>query len=145
VVFHGLAIEHTYKDMLSWHGKNGAVYFYQSELPYDVPGDVYGDVAGYRVHVGADNHVGKGIGVYSYFRDHGDVVVDSAIVHHAADGLYENAFTVWLNGFSGIKSVINGKGGVTKMPGKPVEVQTHEGAGIFTSHFWSGVQKKLLR
>lgn len=144
VVFHGLAIEHTYKDMLIWHGKRGRVYFYQSEMPYDVSGKNYQNVAGYRVHVQADDHIGKGVGVYSYFRDYGDVVVNSALVHHAQDGSYENAFTVWLNGYSGIKSVVNGQGGVTKRPGNPAISSSYEGEGVFNWHFWSGVAKKLI-
>jgi hypothetical protein len=33
---YGLFVEHTLGDMTSWNGNNGEVYFYQSELPYDV-------------------------------------------------------------------------------------------------------------
>ncbi len=69
VTMYGLAVEHTYQDLVEWHGQHGAVYFYQSELPYDVPGSVFQNVVGYRVHKVADDHVAKGIGVYSYFRD----------------------------------------------------------------------------
>jgi len=135
VTFYGLAIEHTYRDMLIWHGQNGSVRFYQSEMPYDVPGEAYQDVTGYRVHSTAHNHTGKGVGVYSYFRDYNNVVVDSAVAHHASTGVYENVFTVWLNGYSGIRSIINGEGGHTSMPGRPFSIATFPGPGIWSSNF----------
>jgi len=116
VTMHGLAVEHTYGDLVDWHGKHGAVYFYQSELPYDVPGEYYnaGDFAGYRVQDGAKGHTAKGLGVYSYFRDYHNVTVPSGVVCHSKDGvLFEKSFTVWLNGFPGLQSVINGEGDAT--------------------------------
>ena len=36
VIAYGLAVEHTLEDLVRWNGNNGRVYFYQSELPYDV-------------------------------------------------------------------------------------------------------------
>eukprot|EP00339_Tiarina_fusa_P013423 CAMPEP_0117002990 /NCGR_PEP_ID=MMETSP0472-20121206/4458_1 /TAXON_ID=693140 ORGANISM="Tiarina fusus, Strain LIS" /NCGR_SAMPLE_ID=MMETSP0472 /ASSEMBLY_ACC=CAM_ASM_000603 /LENGTH=694 /DNA_ID=CAMNT_0004703487 /DNA_START=162 /DNA_END=2246 /DNA_ORIENTATION=+ len=144
VTFYGLAVEHTYKDMVEWHGKYGAVYFYQSELPYDVPGDVYNDIAGYRVHVGADHHIAKGIGVYSYFRDYANVIVKTAVATHGLKGLFENVFTVWLNGYSGIQSIINGQGALNREPGHPVDVPKYKGESVFSSRFWQGLPKKLL-
>merc|ERR1712232_1388646 len=79
VTMYGLAAEHTTGDIVSWHGQHGRVYFYQSELPYDVIGERYPvDTCGYRVHVGADYHTAKGVGVYSYFRDCPNVEVRSA-------------------------------------------------------------------
>lgn len=144
VTFYGLAIEHTYRDMLIWHGQHGAVYFYQSEMPYDVPGEEYQDVTGYRVYPTAQHHTAKGIGVYSYFRDYDNVVVDSAVSHHASNGIYENVFAVWLNGYSGIRSIVNGEGGDTTMPGRPFSVDSYQGAGMTSRHFWRGVWKKYI-
>jgi len=123
VLFNGLAVEHTYKDMVKWYGTNGKVNFYQSELPYDVSPANYKDIAGYRVHEGAEGHVAKGVGVYSYFRDYADVEVEAGVVDHA-DSKFENIFTVWLNGNFGIQSVINGKGGPTQKS-KPEIVLSH--------------------
>ncbi|KAG7363773.1 hypothetical protein IV203_027134 [Nitzschia inconspicua] len=125
VTMYGLAVEHTYRDMVEWYGSHGNVYFYQSELPYDVSGSVYKNVAGYHVHPTAGHHVAKGIGVYSYFRDHDDVQVRMAVRHDATTGYYENVFTVWLNGYRGIQSVINDKGDPTKVTGKPYIVKTY--------------------
>jgi hypothetical protein len=121
VTMYGLAVEHTYGDMLKWHGKHGSVYFYQSELPYDVHAGVYpSSTSGYRIHEAADNHVAKGIGIYSYFRDHENVLVDSPILHEAkVGGMLENVFTVWLNGHSGFQTIVNGKGEPTTEQGKP--------------------------
>ncbi|KAG7342572.1 hypothetical protein IV203_007665 [Nitzschia inconspicua] len=135
VTIYGLAVEHTYRDMVEWYGSHGNVYFYQSELPYDVSGSVYQNVAGYHVHPTAGHHVAKGIGVYSYFRDHDDVRVRTAVRHDATTGYYENVFTVWLNGYRGIQSVINDKGDPTKETGKPYIVKTYSkdigGSGYF--------------
>lgn len=33
---YGLFVEHTLGDLTQWYGNDGEVYFYQSELPYDV-------------------------------------------------------------------------------------------------------------
>lgn len=144
VTFYGLAIEHTYKDMLIWYGRHGTVNFYQSELPYDVPGSAYSGIAGYRVHHSASNHRAKGVGIYSYFRDFDDVVCESALVHHAPDGKYENVFTVWLNGWSGIKSIINGFGNNTSMPGRPFVVTSYRSQGMLSKHFWIGLWKTFF-
>jgi hypothetical protein len=126
VTMNGLAVEHTYKDMVKWHGKNGKAFFYQSELPYDVSGQVYSDFVGYRVLEGADNHVAKGIGIYSNFRDHDDVVVDTAVMHHASKGRYENVFTVRLDGKCGIRSIINRTGQSTDEQGHAYVVPVFE-------------------
>merc|ERR1712087_736348 len=126
--------------MVSWCGKNGRVFFYQSEMPYDVSGKDYGEVVGYRVNSLADNHEAKGVGVYSYFRDYDNVCVESAFAHHAVGGKFENAFTVWLNGFSGLKSIINGKGEMTKTPGKPYFLSNYQGEDLpWSTHFWKGL------
>ena len=123
VTFHGLAVEHTYKDMVRWHGKRGTVKFYQSEFAYDVGADHFKNQVGYRVYSEAEGHVAKGVGVYSYFRDYDDVVVESAISDHSEDSVFENVFSVWLDGYDGIKSVINKVGGPTLKQGVPVALQ----------------------
>jgi hypothetical protein len=37
VIYYGLAVEHTQQYQTLWNGNGGRVYFYQSEIPYDVP------------------------------------------------------------------------------------------------------------
>ena len=80
VTMYGLAVEHTLQDLTVWTGERGAVYFYQSELPYDVD-QKYGDsgYAGYRVGDGVASHDAWGVGVYHFFRDN-EVTVPSGIV-----------------------------------------------------------------
>ncbi len=36
VIYYGLAVEHTQEYQTIWNGEGGRVYFYQSEIPYDV-------------------------------------------------------------------------------------------------------------
>jgi len=43
VIGYSLACEHTLKDMLVWNGNGGRAYFYQSEFPYDITQENYGD------------------------------------------------------------------------------------------------------
>ncbi|KAH8092865.1 hypothetical protein JL720_5031 [Aureococcus anophagefferens] len=68
VVAYGLAVEHTLGDQMIWRGERGRVFFYQSELPYDVD-QAFADAGhvGYRVTAAAHESVGAGI--YSFFRD----------------------------------------------------------------------------
>ena len=145
VTFYGLAIEHTYRDMLIWHGKRGKVYFYQSEMPYDVPGQAYRNVAGYRVLRSAQHHVANGIGVYSYFRDYDDVVVDSIVCHHAFGGHYENVFGVWLNGHSGIRSILNGQGPETTTPGRPYWIESNQSRGCLSLDYWKWIWRQYIQ
>ena len=48
------------------------MYFYQSELPYDVSQEDYADAGyfGFKIDDKVTDFKGYGIGVYSYFRDH---------------------------------------------------------------------------
>ena len=68
---YGLFTEHTLGDLVQWNANKGEVYFYQSELPYDVNQQNFSDVgyAGFRVADKVTDFKGYGIGVYSYFRD----------------------------------------------------------------------------
>ena len=48
---YGLAVEHTEQDLTVWAGEDGQAFFYQSELPYIVDQQQFGD-PGYAVRVG---------------------------------------------------------------------------------------------
>ena len=118
VTMYGLAVEHTEQDLTLWNGERGQTYFYQSELPYGVTQQEYGDkgYAGYRVAPTVMTHGGWGVGVYCFFRDH-DVTVASGIVAPAAlESSFVNPLTVFLNGHGGITHVINDKGGASQGP-----------------------------
>ena len=111
----GLAVEHTTRDNVVWRGDDGAVYFYQNELPYDATHAAFGAAGyvGYAVDGGVATHEARGVGVYSFFRD-AQVLVPAAIRAPDAPGVvFENAFTRHLDGHSGILSVLNGRGGAT--------------------------------
>jgi len=119
VTMYGLFVEHTLGHMTQWRGEGGQVFFYQSELPYDVTQGNYGDAgyAGYMVADGVQTHQAHGIGVYTYFRDH-EVRVDSAIRAPEHPGVrFTNVFTRFLNGHGGIWHVLNGQGGSATVAG----------------------------
>ena len=95
------------------------MYFYQSEMPYDVPnqsswmsGSTNG-YASYKVASSVTSHEAWGVGIYSYFRD-AAVKANSAIEAPAVSGVkFHNSTTIWLNGQSGseISHIINNTGG----------------------------------
>ncbi|KAH8047999.1 hypothetical protein JL722_12788 [Aureococcus anophagefferens] len=64
--FYGLAVEHQLEDLVVWEGDNGTIFFYQSELPYDV--DSY-DFAAYRVAPGVDGHVSTRCANFEFAHD----------------------------------------------------------------------------
>ncbi|HSW93658.1 MAG TPA: coagulation factor 5/8 type domain-containing protein [Gammaproteobacteria bacterium] len=67
VTLYGLAVEHFQQEQVLWVGDNGSVYFYQSELPYDVPaGSVVS--ASFVIDPRVEQFTGYGFGIYNYFR-----------------------------------------------------------------------------
>ncbi len=119
VTIYGLFNEHHEEYQTLWNGNGGRVYFYQSEMPYDVPNQaswMRGAINGYASYKVADkvtSHEAWGAGVYCYFRD-AAVKADSAIEAPAASGVkFHNMTTIWLNGRRGseISHVINNRGG----------------------------------
>ena len=79
VSMYGLAVEHFQNYQTIWNGDNGAIYFYQSELPYDIPNDnaLSGDSlwksgqGGYssiKIDTDANTFHGHGIGIYPYYK-----------------------------------------------------------------------------
>jgi hypothetical protein len=119
VTIYGLFNEHHEEYQTLWNGDGGRVYFYQSEMPYDVPDQsswMSGATNGYASYKVADSvtrHEAWGVGVYAYFRD-AAVKAHSAVEAPAARGVrFHNLTTVWLNGRAGseITHVINGLGG----------------------------------
>ncbi|WNR46221.1 discoidin domain-containing protein [Paenibacillus roseipurpureus] len=119
VTLYGLFNEHHNEYQTLWNGNGGRVYFYQSEIPYDVPnqaawmdGSKKG-FASYKVADSVTTHEAWGLGVYSYFRD-AAVKLDNAIEVPIAAGVkIHHATTIWLNGTAGseITHIVNGVGG----------------------------------
>ena len=60
-IAYSLKVEHTFDDLTLWKGEGGAVYMYQSELPYHHAS--FASV-GYRVAPHVTTHQAVGIGVY---------------------------------------------------------------------------------
>ena len=124
VTIYGLFNEHFQEYQTIWNGENGRVYFYQSEMPYDVPGNgawKNGATFGFASYKVADNvkkHEAWGLGVYAAFSNP-PVIVDQAIeTPMAVESTIYHKVIVWL-GWKKVegklKSIINGKdGGVSK-------------------------------
>ncbi|HET6382911.1 MAG TPA: hypothetical protein VFJ58_05920 [Armatimonadota bacterium] len=119
VTIYGLFNEHHEQYQTLWNGNGGRVYFYQSEMPYDVPDQASwmsgatDGYASYKVAKTVTSHEAWGVGVYCYFRD-AAVKANSAIEAPAVPGVrFHNLTTVWLDGKNGseITHIINNLGG----------------------------------
>ena len=120
VTFYGLFVEHFLEYQTLWNGNGGTTYFYQSELPYDVPnqaawmshdGTVNG-YASYKVADGVTSHKAYALGVYSYLRDAAVRLYNAVECPTVGNITFYHVMTVYLNGMngSGIDHVINGLG-----------------------------------
>ena len=117
VTAYGLFVEHFEGFQTLWNGNGGSVYFYQSEIPYDVPSQSQWTQNGengypsYKVSNNVTSHSGQGIGVYCFFTN--AVQLDNAIETPTGAGITMNHLvTVFLNGnaASSINHIINGTG-----------------------------------
>ncbi len=118
VTIYGLFVEHFNEYQTIWNGENGKVYFYQSEMPYDVPnqeswmshdGTVNG-YASYKVADSVKNHELYGSGVYTYFTD-AEVVANSGIeVPDTPHVKVKHACNVHLNAYGGADYIVNNSG-----------------------------------
>ena len=119
VTMYGLMVEHFHEYQTIWNGENGKVYMYQSEIPYDVPSqDVWmshdGEMEGYASFYVAEDvqqFEAWGLGVYLYNRD-AMVVLNTAMEVPDREGVkVHHICTVMLNGYPGMRHVINNCGG----------------------------------
>ncbi|ANS73427.1 hypothetical protein AWM70_01550 [Paenibacillus yonginensis] len=121
VTLYGLFNEHHNEYQTVWNGNGGRLYFYQSEIPYDVPnqaawmsnGGAVNGYASYKVADSVTSHEAWGLGIYSYFRD-AAVKLNSAIEVPNTPGVkIHHATTIWLNGTPGseITHIVNNTGG----------------------------------
>ena len=99
-------------------GRARRVYFYQSELPYDVD-QKYGDsgYAGYRVGDGVASHDAWGVGVYHFFRDNEVTVPSGIVVPDALVDRIRSPLSVYLSGEGTMTHIINDKGNWTSSKG----------------------------
>jgi len=116
VTAYGLFVEHFQEYQTLWNGNGGAVYFYQSEMPYDPPdqaswtaGPGLDGYPSYKVADTVTTHQAEGLGVYSVFDN--DVTADNAFETPSAPGIsMHHLVTVSLRSGS-ITNIMNGTGG----------------------------------
>lgn len=118
VTMYGLFVEHFQEYQTIWNGNGGKLFFYQSELPYDVPNqEAYmshdGKVKGYasiKIDDAVKNFESYGMGIYCYNRD-ADIEIFSGVEAPDREGVaLHNTVTVKLNGQGQITHVINDSG-----------------------------------
>lgn len=126
VTMYGLFVEHFHDYQTVWNGENGAVYFYQSEAPYDVPdqqGWMNGSVNGFASYKVADyvtRHTAIGMGVYCFFNENPSVKLNSAIEAPQGPSIrFSHVTSVSLGGTGEITHVLNDIGETAK-PGHEV-------------------------
>lgn len=134
VITYGLHCEHALKELVLWNGERGSMYFFQSELAYDVPPDW--DYPAIRVAESVTSFWGVGIGVYSFFaRKFGATpekpAVSSAIRTGPSAGIcIMSACSLLLNAKDGagrIEHVINDSGPASTVenPSRPMWCGLH--------------------
>jgi hypothetical protein len=118
VVMYGLFVEHYQQHQVRWNGNGGRTYFFQNEMPYDVPDQVEwmdGTTKGfgaYQVAASVTSHDAWGLGSYCFFNRNPSVVADHAFEAPVAPNVrFHDMVIVSLGGGKGsILHVINGTG-----------------------------------
>jgi hypothetical protein len=115
---YGLFVEHFEQYQTLWNGDGGRVYFYQSEIPYDVPsqsawtpGGGTNGYSSFKVDDAVTTFDGRGLGIYCYFDN--DVVLDNAAESPTASGVtFQHIVTQWFKNApaSAINHIIDGTG-----------------------------------
>jgi len=119
VTIYGLFVEHYQRYQTIWNGNGGRTYFYQNEIPYDVPdqaswmnGPIQG-YAAYKVGASVTSHEAWGLGSYCFFSTNRSVVLAHSFeVPTTPNVRFHDMVTVSLGGGTGtISHVINDTGG----------------------------------
>ena len=119
VTMYGLAVEHYQHIQTQWNGNGGALYFYQSEMPYDPPnqaGWMNGSSDGYaslNVHSTVTNFQAYGLGVYCLFTNTSVQAANAITAPNSSGVQFNSMVTISLGGGSGgsIDNIINNTGG----------------------------------
>lgn len=119
VTIYGLFVEHFENYQVVWNGNGGRVYFYQSEIPYDVPSQSSWNsptgrgYASYKLADSVTSHEAWGLGIYSVFTN-GGILLDRAIeVPNTPNVHLHDMISVCLGNNGGIVHVINNTGAQT--------------------------------
>ncbi|MBR7837863.1 ricin-type beta-trefoil lectin domain protein [Actinospica durhamensis] len=119
VTMYGLAVEHYQHIQTQWNGNGGAVYFYQSEMPYDPPDQASwmdGSADGYaslNVHSTVTAFQAYGIGVYCLFTNTSVQAANAITAPNSSGVQFNGMVTISLGGGAGgtIDNIINNTGG----------------------------------
>lgn len=121
VTMYGLFVEHYQGYQTMWLGENGRTYFYQNEMPYDVPSNAAWRQGGpqgyaaYKVVNAVKSHEVWGAGSYCFFSSNDQVVNDHAFEVPDTPGVkFHNMVTISLGGKGTISHVINNSGGAVR-------------------------------
>jgi hypothetical protein len=134
----GLFVEHYQKFQVIWNGSNGTDVFFQSEMPYDVPGQeawmsspTTDGYAAVLISPTAQHFTGYGMGTYSFFNQGKDIFAAHAYeAPTPANVQMHDLLTIFLDasaGKGGILNVINDTGGPSTIanPDVPVTVTSY--------------------
>ncbi|MBB4685720.1 hypothetical protein BJY18_003205 [Amycolatopsis jiangsuensis] len=132
VTTYGLFVEHYQKTQVVWNGEGGRTYFFQNEMPYDVPdqaGWMDGSAKGYsayRVSPEVTSHEAWGLGSYCFFSSNPSVVAARAFEAPETPYVrFHGMVTVSLNHQGAIQHVINDAGDPTPDGTKPVNLVSY--------------------
>ena len=132
VTMYGLFVEHYQKTQVVWNGNGGRTYFFQNEMPYDVPdqaGWMNGSTKGYsayKVGPNVTSHEAWGLGSYCYFSTNPSVASAHAFEAPNTPGVrFHDMVTVSLNYQGTITHVINSTGDTTPAGTKPVNLVSY--------------------
>lgn len=134
VTMYALLVEHFREYQTIWNGNGGHTYFYQSEIPYDVPNQESwishnGKVNGYASYKVADevtSHEAWGLGIYSFHRD-AKVDLNSAMeIPDRENVKVHNICSVMITGNPGISHVINNSGDPVNVAGERKVIVEYE-------------------
>jgi hypothetical protein len=115
VAFYGLFVEHYQQYQVIWNGNGGRTYFFQNEIPYDVPNNASWSSSGgaqgwaaYKVGDAVTSHEAWGLGSYCYFSTNPSVVLGHSFeVPNNANVRFHDLATVSLGGTGTISHIIN--------------------------------------
>lgn len=134
VTMYALMVEHFNGYQTLWNGNGGTCIMYQSEVPYDVPdkgqwispdGKRFG-YASFKVSDDVTSFYAAGLGVYLYNRDN-SIPMYCAMEVPDIEGVHvHNIITAYLNGFPGMKCVINEAGDSIISPGQTSKILDYE-------------------
>jgi hypothetical protein len=134
VKMYALMVEHFNGYQTMWNGNDGTCIMYQSEVPYDVPdrgqwinpdGKRFG-YASFKVAEDVSSFSAAGLGIYLYNRDN-TIPMYCAMEVPDVEGVHvHNAITAYLNGFPGLKCVINEAGDSLLSAGQTAKVLDYE-------------------